>query len=418
MEWYVLKGERKFGPMTIEALRAMAATGQIKAETLLWHTGMAEWSAASTIPGIVSPPPSPSSIVPPSESDIRLASAPEPDVSLTPTARQVAFAAGTVEMPAYLEFATPWRRYWATFFDMLVFSSGVSFVSGMAMPSLFIEGGTFADTAGQQLFAWTTLPLVMILNGIVLGLFGTTPGKALAGIRTSGIRGAKLSVGSAIQRSLQVWWYGLGTGFPIVTLFTLVAAFQNSKRGQLAKWEDSTGARSYVRSNGVGRTCAIAVAVLAVLSALNVMNELVKTDARKSASVSAPSNALGDTNTSSTPATVETSPEVLLQAVATEVNRTSPVTIDDQTRLDGASAGPALTFTYRYTLTQVDVTTVAAEVLAEFEATLRDQLKPNTCEGTALKPMRDLGTTIRYEYADANGLAVASVDFSPYDCML
>lgn len=46
MEWfYVDKGERK-GPVTPDELQALAARGEIHADTLVWHAGMEDWVPA------------------------------------------------------------------------------------------------------------------------------------------------------------------------------------------------------------------------------------------------------------------------------------------------------------------------------------------------------------------------------------
>jgi GYF domain 2 len=39
MDWYVQMGERQLGPLSEDALRAMAASGQIGPDTLLWRAG-------------------------------------------------------------------------------------------------------------------------------------------------------------------------------------------------------------------------------------------------------------------------------------------------------------------------------------------------------------------------------------------
>jgi hypothetical protein len=55
MLWYVLRGDREIGPLGEEALRALVGTGQIGADTLLWHDGLRGWTAAATLPGVLGP---------------------------------------------------------------------------------------------------------------------------------------------------------------------------------------------------------------------------------------------------------------------------------------------------------------------------------------------------------------------------
>ncbi len=53
---------KQAGPFDLAALQAKAAAGQLKADTLVWKSGMAQWVAAGQVPdlsailGIVPPP--------------------------------------------------------------------------------------------------------------------------------------------------------------------------------------------------------------------------------------------------------------------------------------------------------------------------------------------------------------------------
>ena len=56
MEWYVRIGDKQLGPMSDDALHAMAGTGQIKRDTLVWRAGLKEWIRADLAPGVLLPP--------------------------------------------------------------------------------------------------------------------------------------------------------------------------------------------------------------------------------------------------------------------------------------------------------------------------------------------------------------------------
>jgi hypothetical protein len=55
MVWYVRRGERELGPLGEEALRALVGTGQVTADTPLWRAGLADWTAAGALPGVLGP---------------------------------------------------------------------------------------------------------------------------------------------------------------------------------------------------------------------------------------------------------------------------------------------------------------------------------------------------------------------------
>jgi membrane protease subunit (stomatin/prohibitin family) len=60
--FHVAQGGVSQGPMTIEQVEQGIASGQIRADTLVWCTGMATWTAASNVPSLASrfgPPPPP-----------------------------------------------------------------------------------------------------------------------------------------------------------------------------------------------------------------------------------------------------------------------------------------------------------------------------------------------------------------------
>jgi hypothetical protein len=51
--WHFAENGRPAGPVEFAALREMAATGRLKAGDLVWSEGMADWIAASHVPGLV-----------------------------------------------------------------------------------------------------------------------------------------------------------------------------------------------------------------------------------------------------------------------------------------------------------------------------------------------------------------------------
>src|SRR5262245_28275519 len=48
--WYFAIGQDRHGPVTFDALRAMVASGQVPAMSLVWTEGMANWVPAASVP--------------------------------------------------------------------------------------------------------------------------------------------------------------------------------------------------------------------------------------------------------------------------------------------------------------------------------------------------------------------------------
>ena len=51
-EWYYTLNNQQQGPVTLEALQAMAGNGQIQRTDLVWRQGMANWQPAGDVPGV------------------------------------------------------------------------------------------------------------------------------------------------------------------------------------------------------------------------------------------------------------------------------------------------------------------------------------------------------------------------------
>ena len=83
--------------------------------------------------------------------------------------------------------------------------------------------GILGHYAAGRVQGWVSLPFGMILDALSYDVFGSTPGKWIGGIRALDLRGVHVPFRAHLRRNFGVYWYGLGTDFPIVALFTLIA---------------------------------------------------------------------------------------------------------------------------------------------------------------------------------------------------
>ena len=51
--WYFATGGNRQGPISENELHARIASGEIKADTLVWNSGMADWTRAGAVPGLM-----------------------------------------------------------------------------------------------------------------------------------------------------------------------------------------------------------------------------------------------------------------------------------------------------------------------------------------------------------------------------
>jgi hypothetical protein len=53
--WYFAVGGNRQGPISEDELRAKIASGEIRADTLVWNSGMTDWTRAGAVPGLMGP---------------------------------------------------------------------------------------------------------------------------------------------------------------------------------------------------------------------------------------------------------------------------------------------------------------------------------------------------------------------------
>jgi uncharacterized RDD family membrane protein YckC len=218
MQWYVRRGGEVSGPMTDEALRGLAARGEIDRETFLWRPGDTSWQKAFEVPGVITPPalsqsPSGTTAAPASPALEKFAPPPA-----SPPPPQKGDAVPTI-------LARPWPRYWARMLDVFLFLLLVAIPVAALFPVFYANVTHVAD--GQLLYL-LGLPFAMVLDAIVYLLCGNTPGKWLGGIRVLDVNGRKVGFTQYLKRDFMVYFLALGFGIGLVALFTLISSHKKS----------------------------------------------------------------------------------------------------------------------------------------------------------------------------------------------
>jgi len=99
-----------------------------------------------------------------------------------------------------------------------------------------------------------------------------------------------------------------------------------------------------------------------------------------------------------------------LAEIASELNKTCPMMVDEATRLNNAVALPNNTFQYNYTLITTDKQSVdTTEMKSYMTSHLINLVKTNP----QLKPFRDKEVTMNYYYQDMNNQYLFLISIAP-----
>ncbi len=214
--YYALRGER-VGPRSLEEVRSLVANGVLDADSLVWTDGMREWARVGDF-----------SILSPEWVQPASAPAPRAEAEWAPAAPAPEEAPRTVQRPG--------RRFGARLVDTIVYVMVISFVAGLFFPELAKLVPADASKMNPFIKVPVTLALALI-DGLVFHLWGTTPGKALFGIRVTTEEGGRLSMSQSFARALQVWVLGQGLGLPLLDLLVPLVSFFHLRGGNPTFWD-------------------------------------------------------------------------------------------------------------------------------------------------------------------------------------
>ena len=133
----------------------------------------------------------------------------------------------------------PWERLWAGFFDLsiAVFPMLIVLVPLQAIiPEFKIskEAAPFIDWLLRTLIVWP------FMGAACIALMGTTPGKAIFGIRVRTPEGGKPTFGQALRRCYSTLASGTWLGIPILYLIPANSFIKELGKGNRAIWDKET----------------------------------------------------------------------------------------------------------------------------------------------------------------------------------
>ena len=99
-----------------------------------------------------------------------------------------------------------------------------------------------------------------------------------------------------------------------------------------------------------------------------------------------------------------------LKKVAVEVNKKTPIQIDQYSRFDSASSKGKTNFIYYYTLFDLEKSEVNLDTVNKY---VRPNIIENVKNSPDLKFYRDNNITVGYRYYDKNGIFVTEISVTP-----
>ena len=100
-----------------------------------------------------------------------------------------------------------------------------------------------------------------------------------------------------------------------------------------------------------------------------------------------------------------------LVRIASDLNKSLPMMIDAETRLENVVAGPGRTVIYRYTL--VNYTKAADFDPSDFAESVRPTAANQYRTSDGMRRFREGGVTMRYHYSDREGVFLTEVVIGP-----
>jgi uncharacterized RDD family membrane protein YckC len=246
MPWYYAEGALQNGPVTDDEFGELVRNGKIRAETLVWREGMANWqpyySVAGPGPGdpLLPPPPTAAPAQPLAAHEVFCQQCGKVVAKENAIQYGAAWVCADCKplfvqklregagLPlAQTQYAGFWIRVGAKLIDGVIL--GVVLVVPFLIYLFRMVAGGSPDPQ-QQIVAQVIFQLgywiVMIgFNTFFVGRFAATPGKMVCGLRVIMADGSRVSYGRACGRSLADILSGI-----ICNIGYIIAAFDDQKR--------------------------------------------------------------------------------------------------------------------------------------------------------------------------------------------
>ncbi len=125
----------------------------------------------------------------------------------------------------------PGARFIARWFDAIIFCYTLNFILYYCCYPCYALANYYQNFL--YIFLW------IFVESLLLSTWGTNPGKWLLKIHLTTHEGAKLDGHTAFQRSVRVWFFGLGMGVPFVGLFANYYTYLRLEKNKISSWDEA-----------------------------------------------------------------------------------------------------------------------------------------------------------------------------------
>ena len=226
MNWFYALNGQQSGPVSEADFEQLIAAGTLRADTLVWKEGMANWQPLSALRPVAAnlTAPAASQFAPPAQ-----------PIYAPVTNVPGSFAAGSAPVPG-VRYGGFWIRFVARVIDSLIQAviGGIARIPfGLGFMGLMSNSSSGLDAASGLAMLMPMIGLSVVISvavgaayeGYFLSTRGATPGKMAMGLRVVRADGQPISFGLAVGRFFASWVSGA-----ILLIGYIMAAFDLEKR--------------------------------------------------------------------------------------------------------------------------------------------------------------------------------------------
>jgi uncharacterized RDD family membrane protein YckC len=236
--WFFVKDHQQQGPVGLFELQKLIEQRILTGNSYVWNKDMECWQMAKTVDVL---------------HDV---------VFLAPEEKDPKNLAGDwkeIEKDTYPN-GRPIVRYLARFFDLSLFSFIlITFVS--------IFSPAFVLHSSALLIFIVSLILYILVESVILSIFGNTLGKSLLNARVKSVNGEPINFFTALKRSIFVNAAGMGFGVPIINFICFLFSYFDLKKHGFSTWDKQIGTVVLYGQVSSARLLFVALFPLALLIA-------------------------------------------------------------------------------------------------------------------------------------------------------
>ena len=129
----------------------------------------------------------------------------------------------------------PWRRFMARAFDIFMYD-----IIWSAFLAFAFNINIMARSNWEALLdTYIAIAIMLVLEPLLIKLFGTTPGKAIFGLRIEFCDGSPLSYKEGLKRTWGVISIGMGYYIPIYSLIRLWKSYKLCSENETQPWDET-----------------------------------------------------------------------------------------------------------------------------------------------------------------------------------